>query len=150
MSFLTAQAWNRKSMSHWNFCPCLHVLWGGARLQSRGVEGVTGCSGEGLHSSIWTACYYFAVAVASDGRLCLLDLSAVCLFWPRKHGIASQWVTGFFVLVCTFCGEAPGCKVVEWRAPLGAAGRGCTLVFEPLVTILLSLLHPMVACVSRP
>ena len=26
------------------------ILWGGARLQSRGVEGVTGCSGEGLHS----------------------------------------------------------------------------------------------------
>ena len=30
------------------------ILRGGARPESRGVEGVTGCSGEGLHPSTWT------------------------------------------------------------------------------------------------
>ena len=30
------------------------ILKGGARPQSRGVEGVTGCSGEGLHPCTWT------------------------------------------------------------------------------------------------
>ena len=44
-----------------------------------------------------------------------------------------------------FCWEAPGCKVVEWRASPGAAGRGCTLEFEALDTIMLPLLHPMAA-----
>ena len=65
-------------------------------------------------------------------------------FLTAKEEVRAKTIV-LVVLVCTFCGEAPGCKVVERRASLGAAGRGCTLVFEPLVTILLSLLHPMVA-----
>ena len=50
-----------------------HVLLGGAKLESRGVEGVTGCSGEGLHSRIWSTWHHYAAAVISDG--CLLDVS---------------------------------------------------------------------------
>ena len=62
---------------------------------------------------------------------------AVSLLWPRKYGIASQGISGNAGLVIAFCGEAPGCKVVEWRASPGAAGRGCTLKFQALDTILL-------------
>ena len=66
-------------------------------------------------------------------------------FLTAKEEVLAKTIV-LVVLVCAFCGGAPGCKVVEWRASPGAAGRGCTLV-EPLVTILLPLLHPMVACV---
>ena len=107
------------------------ILWGGARLQSRGVEGVTGCSGEGLHSRSWSICYYFAATIASDGCLWL---------W-----ILRSWVCFDSASTDMFCWEAPSWKVVEWRASPGAAGRGCTLEFEALDTIMLPLLHPMAA-----
>ena len=107
------------------------ILWGGARLQSRGVEGVTGCSGEGLHSRSWSICYYFAATIASDGCLWL---------W-----ILRSWVCFDSASTDMFCWEAPSWKVVEWRTSPGAAGRGCTLEFEALDTIMLPLLHPMAA-----
>ena len=57
--------------THWNPCMNPHrelivscTLRGGARRLSRGVEGVTGCSGEGLHP----LCHAFVLFLTAQFR----------------------------------------------------------------------------------
>ena len=52
---------------------------GGARPRSRGVEGVTGCSGEGLHPSTWTITTHFKIVYHFEVWQ-TWSLGCVCLF----------------------------------------------------------------------
>ena len=57
------------------------ILRGGARPESRGVEGVTGCSGEGLHPSTWTMKPHLKMIFFSQRSKS--EVVVVCVFSDR-------------------------------------------------------------------
>ena len=80
-------------------CQNGHVSLGGARLPSRGVEGVTGCSGEGLHSS----------HRRTVGRHCVAEAAGIQWHSSPSHSLPAS--------VCVFSDRAmahPHLKVMAF------------------------------------